>query len=506
MHKTKTLFVNSASNIGSKILSALIQIICLPVLIAIYGKGEYGLLGIAMSLNTFFAILQLGLPAGIPKFVAEWHATGDYQTLHKATRTAFSLYLAAAAVNLLLILAIRYAGIDYFRIYPEQSDTLKSLLIVTAAASFISIPVNFIEQLLTGVQEIAFVSTMQMVKNAVFAGLVLFVYLNPQQLSVVDFYIAKCVIMFCTVPVELHRWQKYGSLKTFIPGRDFRAIMPLLKYCISLMAIGIFIMLAGKLRPVIMSLRVSEDAAGHMTDFQIINYIGTFLLMVSSCFVTALVPYISHEYATGNLSVYQKVIQEATKPVWAFGALLGFGVILLSKELLTIYVGPDNTYLQKWLILLVAGVLYNLYNPCIASVILGSGRTLPLAVITASGCLISLVICWWVSPVSALGSITYSLLAYNSVIGLGVHFYYLKAYFLVDPVRQIVHILFPPVLAGLAMLFGVRYLLDRWGLANPYLAILMGATIGTVVYTALILAIYIRPAEVVLLYKKIRNH
>ena len=505
MNKSRTLFSNSVTNIVSKVLNALIQMVCLPILIKVYGKGNYGLIAIAISLNMFLAIMQFGLPTGIPKFVAEWVARKDYNVMQKATRTVFSLYLIMAFTGLLLILAIRYFFLDYFKIYPDQVAILKDLLLVTAIASCISIPVNYIDQLLSGVQEIAFISKMQMIQNAIFAGLVLFIYTNPDKLSVIGFYTANCIIMFCMVPAKLFRWLRYSSLKTFVPDWSFKEIIPLLKYCISLLAMGIFIMLANNLKPIILSFRVSEDAARNMADFQIINYIGMFLMMISSSFVVALVPYVSHEFATGNLSIYRKVIQDVTKPVWAVGTLLGFGIILLSKELLTIYVGVENIYLQKWLILLIAASMYNLYNPCIASVILGSGRTLPLTAITASGCVISLLVCWFVSPINALGSMTYSLIAYNFVIFLGVHFYYLKKYFQVEPMQQIVDILFPPVFAGLIMLFCIRYLLNYLAMTNPYLTILTGATTGTVIYSAVILTIYIKPAEVILLLNKIRK-
>ena len=155
MSKVQKLFSNSIANITARVLNGLLQIVCLPVLIKIYGKGQCGLIAIAMSLNTFIAILQIGMPTGIPKFVAEWIGKGETRVMEKATRTVFSFYLIVATINLVLILWIRNFA-NYFKILPDQIDTLKSLLIVTAIVSFISIPVNFVDQLLTGVQEIAF--------------------------------------------------------------------------------------------------------------------------------------------------------------------------------------------------------------------------------------------------------------------------------------------------------------------------------------------------------------
>ena len=505
MSKNKTLFVNSLTSIVSKVLSALIQLVCLPILIKVYGKGDYGLIAIAMSLNTFIAILQIGLPTGIPKFVAEWFAKGQRQVMVEATQTVFSFYLILALLNLILILAIRIWGIGYFVISPDQVVTLKSLLIVTAVASFISIPANYIDQLLSGVQEIAFVSRLQIVKNIIFAGLVSFVFFNPEKLSVVGFYTIRCVIMFCMIPATLSRWRRYSSFKSFIPGWNYKAIIPLLKYCLSLMTIAVFILLAEKLRPLIMTVRVSDDAAGNMTDFEIINNVRMFLVMISSSFLAALVPYVSHELATGRVSVCKKVIQDATKPVWAFSALIGFGIMLLSKEILTIYVGSENTYLQKWLILLIAATMCYLYTPCISSVILSSGRTRPLAVVTASGCVVSLLVCWFLSPITALGSIVIAHAVYICIVFFGTHLYYLPKCFGVAPGEQIMKILLPPVVSGLIMLLTVRSLLNWLAFSSSYVTILLGAIAGTIVYSAVILTIYIRPGEVRQLITKVRK-
>lgn len=53
--------------------------------------------------------------------------------------------------------------------------------------------------------------------------------------------------------------------------------------------------------------------------------------------------------------------------MWAFGALIGFGIIMLSKEVLSIYVGPENLHLKTWMIVLVGATFYNFYSTPIAS-------------------------------------------------------------------------------------------------------------------------------------------
>jgi O-antigen/teichoic acid export membrane protein len=423
----------------------------------------------------------------------------------EAISTVFTFYLVIAFINVIIILLIKNHFIGFFKIHPEQVNTLKSLLTVTAVVSFFAIPIGLIDQLLSGLQEIAFVSKMQIIKNIMYLIFVFYIFKNPHKLSVVGFYLLHSIIMFSMVPFKMLKWKKYSSLRVFIPGWDFRSILPLLKYCSTLMGLAIFIILADRLRPVIMSVRVVTDAAEHMADYKIIDNIRMFLLTISSSILAALVPYVSHEFASGNTRVYKRAIQEATKFVWAVGALIGFGVILLSKELLIIYVGADNLYLHKWLVLLISVALYNLYYTGIASVIYGSGRTLPFITINGTACLISLIVCWLLCPITAIGAIVIANAIYIGIIFLGSHFYYLPKYFKVYPFDQIVKVLLPPVFAGLLMLFSVRYFLDNLYFSSLFLKIIVGAISGTLVYMSVILVTYISPQEILSLINKIRK-
>lgn len=493
---TRRLFKNSFFSIAAKVTNAIIQLLCLPVLLKVFGKDNYGLIVIAMSLNTFFAILQLGLPMGIPKFVAEWLAKGEIKQLNSAARTVFSFYLVIALVNFLVILAIALFGIGMFKIDPDQIVMLQTLLIITAITSFLSIPATSLDQLLTGAQDLGFVSILQMINNFFFAGLVAYIYFWPEALSITQFYALRCLLMFMMVPAKLWKWTLHGSLASFIPGWDIQAVAPLLKYCLSLMTFSIFLVLADKLRPIILGIQIPFAAGEALADYQIINYIRIFLMMFTSSFMAALIPHISSASIEPNSKIYIETITRGTKYIWTLGALVGFGLIMLSKEALIIYVGLENQYLTSWLQLLVIGSLYNLYASPIASVILSSAKLAPMLFATVLGCLVSLTICWFLTPIYSVGAAAISLIAYNMVHLLVTHFWYLPRYFNVKPFPQIVYIMLPPALAGSLMCFAGRWAIYQLGYTSNYINIVIGVICGTALYMAIILAIYIRPAEV----------
>ncbi len=502
---TRRLFKNSVVTSMAKVLNALIQIICLPVLLEVFGQENYGLIVIAMSLNTFIAIIQFSLPTGIPKFVAEWLAKHEHAQLNAAMRTVSSFYVAIATINALLLSGLALLWPDLFQVNPNQIVTLQVLLMITAATSFLAIPATALDQMLTGAHELGFVSSLEIIKNLFFAGLVAFVYYIPETLSITQFYALRCSLMFLMVPAKVWMWTKYGKLGVFIPGWNLKAVLPLLKYCVSLMTFSVFLMLSSSLCPVIMGIRVPSNAGAVMTDYHIINCVRIFFVMLASSFMMVLVPHLSGLVARGDDEILAKTILHGTKIVWGFGALLGFGVIMLSREALSVYVGEQYMYLQKWLVILTIASLYDLYNPAMSAVILSLGKLRPLIFATGLGCLLSLSICWLLSPSLGVGSIAWSFIASNLARFLVVHFWYFPKYFGLNPVNHILNVLFPPVVAGIAMCIAGRWIIDRIGHTNDLINIAIGVVCGTIIYTLIIGTIYIRPNQAWKLVVKLRN-
>lgn len=302
---------------------------------------------------------------------------------------------------------------------------------------------------------------------------------------------------------KIARWTRYGSLTVFVPGWNYKAAVPLLKYCLSLIIFTVFGTIAEKLRPIILGIRVPSEAGTALSDYQIINNVRIFLTMISSSFIVALIPHLSGTAAVGSESIYKRTIVDGTKYFWTVGALLGFGIIMLSKDLLHIYVGKNNLYLNLWLIIIVIGTMYNLYITPIISVILSSGRLIPMIYATAIACAASLIVCWIVSPQYGVGGIACSLIAYNLVHFLITHYWYLPRCFQINPSQQIAKIFFPPLISGIAMYFIVGKVMSILNFGNNYLDIFFGAVFGTVIYLTIIIGTFIRPGEIKQLYLRI---
>lgn len=491
------LFTGSGLLLLSKFLNAIIQVVSLPIILKTFGKDEYGLIVIAMSLNTFLMIIQLGFPSGIPKFVAEWFSRNEHDKLKDALRSVSSFYFIIALLNALILIFIAIYADRLFSIHSYQLEKLRTLLFITAFASFFALPSTALDQALIGTNNLGFVSRMEIIKNLLFFGLIICLILFSDSISLTNFYAFRCLLMFIMMPLKLWKWSSCGSLFALVPGWKIAAVCPLLKYCLSISAFSIFIILSKNVPPVILALRAKSDAASVMTDFKVVDYIATFFLMISSTLITSLVPYISGLAAKGDIGIYNRVIKDGTRYVWAFGALIGFGVLMLSKEVIILYVGPEYLHIKLWLEVYIIGILYNLYNPAMSSVILSYGKLLPMIYATLLGCICSLFFSWMLSPLIGIGSISISLISFNLCAFLVNHFWYFPRYFHINPFNQIFHIFCPPLFAGLTMCISGRWLIDTISCTNSYINIAIGAFTGTLIYSSIILVFYISPSQIV---------
>jgi O-antigen/teichoic acid export membrane protein len=448
--------------------------------------------------------MQLGVPTSVPKFVAEWLGKGDHAGLRIAMRTVATFYSGVAILNFLFMLAIAMFWINIFQIAPDKVDTLRLLLFITAVTSLFAIPASILDQMLAGAQELGFASWLQIASSFLTGGLVALVFLQPALLTLTQFYVVRCCLMFLPVPFSLMRWRRYGNLGVFVPGWNLAAVRPMIKYSLLIFVFGIFIILAKRLAPIIVAMRASHDAGGAVADLQIIEGFNLFMSMIGVSLMTALVPHLSGAVARGDSDILRRSIVQGTRVIWGGGALIGFGMIMLAGEGLLIYVGSDFLNLKEWLTVYLCTSLYYLYNTSFASAIMSSDNLAPLGWVTGFACLASVVTTWIFVPEMGVGGAVLGSVAYVSVHFCITHFWYFPRFFKLNPIEQIFRIFLPPVAAGVAMCFVGRWVISYVGSNNSWLNIAIGAISGTLVYSSIVLAIYISPRELKGLLNRIR--
>ena len=147
----------------SKILTAIVGFISVPLLLGYYGKAEYGILSIATACNGYMHLLDLGMNVGAVKFFSQWKAEGKIDKVYRVARTNITFYGIIALINIAGLLLLAFWGKSFFAITDLQFVTLQKCLIVIALFSILSWGATTFNQLLIADKQMAFTMQMQCV-------------------------------------------------------------------------------------------------------------------------------------------------------------------------------------------------------------------------------------------------------------------------------------------------------------------------------------------------------
>ena len=104
----------------SKILTAIVGFISVPLLLGCYGKAEYGILSIATACNGYMHLLDLGMNVGAVKFFSQWKAEGNIDKIYRVARTNITFYGIIAIINIMGLLLLAFFGRSCFSITDLQ--------------------------------------------------------------------------------------------------------------------------------------------------------------------------------------------------------------------------------------------------------------------------------------------------------------------------------------------------------------------------------------------------
>ncbi len=409
----KRILKNSVSMAISRVAIAAVKFVSVPMLLHHYGKGQFGLIALALSLNAYLQILSMGLPSGIVRFVAVKLGQSDQSDLGKLCGSGLSLYLLIGVLNALILGGLSLCVGHFFNVTPDQSETLKFLVLISAFSSFFFWIGSYLEQLLRAAEDIVWLSKLQMVQVALEFSAVWMVTHSSRPMGITTYFMLYLLSLHVMTPLKVWRWKKYVPLgKSLFPCWDWQLFKPVFNYSVWMFLFSIAGVSAIQLRPLLLGAR-ALDGAGAAAEYLILLGITGFVLMAYGWISTPLLPAVSKAYGTGDTKVVSDMILKFSKPAWAVLGILLFGFLSCSKPLLVLYLGEQYAYLSRpldiWLIMLSV----NLFLGPSGVGVMATGQVRPLAFITFFSCSISVFVLWCLSPLLGLDAAVYSIVTYN---------------------------------------------------------------------------------------------
>ena len=420
MSNTKNYVAKSFGwSVIAKLINSAIQFFSVPLLLNYFGIDNFGLITLAISINAYLSILEMGVNTGGVKFYSEWIENKKFDLLDSVARTSISFYGIIGIVNSLVLVVLAFWGIHFFNISIDQGIELRKMFLILALFSVVNWSTSVFNQLIIANEGFYYTQQVNIIKNVlilVLLGVTIFFHLNLTEYFI-WFSLINSVIFF---PLYI-KSKKQLLVTSFIPAFDWLNFRIVFKYSLAIIAMSIFQMSATQLRPVILSV-YSTTGIGILSEYRIMETICLFIISIGGVFTSIFLPKTSKLLLENDKSKIQNFIYSSTLDISIICLVLALPFILSGKEILSIYVGVNYTYLYPWLVVWIFTVIFQLHTSPVASLILATGKTKMLVYSSAIACIVSLIINAFFTSWLGVGS---AVLGYAVYIVIQISFYYL---------------------------------------------------------------------------------
>lgn len=390
------------------IVNALYGFIAVPVLISYFGKGGYGLISLALSVNVYLQLLDMGLNTTNIKFFTTYLAKNNYSHLNKLFQSSSTVYLGVGALNSLILLTMSFKVNEIFDVSVSDSEVLRKLFVILSITSIFNWYSTVLRQMVQATENVGWVQKMSLLPKLLQIGILI----STVQLkfSLTLYFLLTMLALLSVTPIFVFK------LRSLLPFLKFRFLYyhsvykEVIPYTLTVLSFSVFSFSANNAGPIILGIRSGTES---VADFRIVTTITTLLLTINGVFTQTLFPVISRMTALGNRERLEQVAESGTKYVSTLLAVLICLVILNSYDLLSVYVGENIAKtLALWLSLSALQVL-GTHTSAIGVLVLAQDKLREIVVMSAISLVSSVIVSWLLIPYWGAGGAIVGLLVYS---------------------------------------------------------------------------------------------
>ncbi len=380
--------------------------ISVPLLLHYFGNQQYGIIGLANSINFYMQIMDLGLNSTNVRFFSAWLAEDKYDKTKRLFQTNVALYSVIALINVAVVLIIACFSGSIFNLDGAEDQTLKTLLTIVAFSGVVNWLCSCMDQLIAGTENVAWLKKRALLTKSIqFCILFSTIYFH---LSISLFFLLTSFVLIFAIPLSIWKIRKVAPYASFVPRIDRPILKEILPYFISIFSYSIFQFSFENLRVVMLGMQGTLES---ITDYRIMNGMVSVVLTFGGIFLGVLLPTTSRIVAKENQNAIEKVIYAGSKYISIILCFCSFGMMGIGKEMITLYVGESYVHLLPWFCLWLFCVL-NMHTSVITSIILAGTKIQGIA-----GCIIfcscvGLVLTWFLIPSFGVGGTVLALCVY----------------------------------------------------------------------------------------------
>lgn len=455
------------------IINALYGFVAVPVLINHYGKAEYGLIGLAMSVNVYMNLMDMGFNSTNIRFFSTWLAQNKHERLLKGFQTSLSFYSVIGLFNAVILLIVAFFSDTIFNVTPEQNTILKHLFYILAVSALCQWFSSCFDQIIKATENVAWIQKRTLVtKLLMISALGLTVLLD---FSIELYFILTSLAQLAIVPMSIGMIKKQIPYISFLPKWDKQSFKEMLPYCMNIFSFSLFQFSFYNLRPVFLGMQGSVES---VADYRILNGIIGIVSMLGGAFVGILLPSTSKVVANNDKKAYYKVAYDGTKYISILICFCCFGMMSVGPEVLTLYVGKSYLYLIPWFNLWLICTL-GTHNQAISSLILAGDDIRVISYSSIVSSVVGLLLSWLLIPKYQIGGVCIAFTVYCIIQLLFFYCYYWPIRMQISSFIVFTKCFFPYVIIGC---FGYLLLRDKIEDVSALICFVIKALIFTIYY------------------------
>lgn len=444
MGSTRQIASGVAWTTLANVVNGVYGFVSVPLLIAYFGKSDYGLIGLAMSVNVYLRLMDLGFNSTNVRFFSNWLAKKDYGSVNRLFQTSLGFYGMLGLLNALILLIVSVYSDKVFNVSQEQALVIKHLFYILAVSAFVSWLTSCFDQLIRANEYVGWTQKMTLLPKGL--QIVILILTVTIGMSIEWYYALTAFSMFVLIPFMLVKIRHLCPFVSFMPTIDWGILKQVLPYSLNIFSFGLFQFSIVNLRPVFLGMRsVPESVA----DYRILNGIIMVVLMLGGAFMGVFLPSASKVVARHDKRAQDRIAYQGTRFISIAICFCCFGMMSVSPEVLSVYVGKEYLYLVGWLDLWLLATLAS-HNQAISSLILAGAdiRAITYSTITAS--VTGLALCWVLIPRYDVGGTVIAYIAYCLIQILFYYLYYWPKVMHINSARIFYRSFIPFVLIGLS--------------------------------------------------------
>jgi len=367
----KQVITNSAWNSGSFAAISLLMLLTTPFFVKKLGVEGYGIYILITSLIGYYGLLDLGLGEALIKFISEFNSKEDNQSICRAINSALMVQLLIGCLASASLILFSQFIIPFLKISDSYRDAARfGISVCSLGFLFIMISSAF-SSAIKGIQRFDITSKVDSLINIAITVTLVILLLSGYGLKeclVVN--VVTNFIMLVTYIIIIKKliptWKP-----VFVADRKYiRSFFQFSFYLFLSKLSGIF---ANYIVRFIISFFLSPVAVTYyVVPSKLVGAVGGFM----GGAVNSVFPYSSALHSANDQEGIKKTFLTGSKILTGIAAPISFVLILLSKPILTLWMGPEFAE-KSWIILCILslGALIGSLSAIPNTIIMGLGNS-----------------------------------------------------------------------------------------------------------------------------------